>query len=448
MSRLATIGAGSESGEKTVFAYGFDEAGFPTQREAFARAGLGRIKFIPFYDSTSLDAADGVIIPQGIFEELEAEPSALGPETYVRVDKTSLLERERQIFNLLRAGKWVCFLVGEIVDEVSKGIHLEAIHDTDLCKRILNAFTVGRRRRYELYTDAPPRHARAIEGEFESYVSTYGAPTTVFELPHLLPYEKHVVVEFGDEAVGIEIGAQLFFLPFRSREKSASAALSVAETVARAIVSYRQNRTVKVPSWVGEFKFNNEEKLYLEINALLEKVNQLECQLLSWKEYKVILDASGDQLVNTMAAILESVFDFVVDVDKLHHRILIKKESQRPVLVIEIAGTEGPVERHFIDQVQAQRQSLKLPDRFPAVLCINNDMSIQDVAKRAEVPVADDCVRYAKAHHVLIVRTVDLLMLMRHLEADPHRGKKLLHLFLAGGGWLKADLQSYRILST
>ena len=448
MARLANIGAGSEPGEKTVFAYGFDEAGFQTQRESLVRAGIGHIKFIPFYDSTSLDAADGVIIPQGIFEELKAEPSALGPETYVRVDKTALLERERQIFNLLRAGKWVCFLVGEIVDEVSEGIHLESIHDTDLCKRILNAFTVGRRRRYTLYTDAPPRHVRAIESEFESYVSAYGAPTTVFELPHLLPYEKHVIAELGDESVGIEIGAQLFFLPFRSREKSASAASSIAETVARAIFTYRRHRVVKVPSWVDEFRFKNEEKLYLEINSQLEKVNQLECELLSWKEYKVILAASGDQLVNTMAVILESVFDFILDIDKLNQRILIKKESQRPVLMIEIASTEGPVEQLFIDRVQAHRHSLALPERFPAVLCINNDMSIQDVAKRAENRVADDCIRYAKAHHVLIVRTVDLLMLMRQLEADPHRGKKLLHLLLAGGGWLKADLQTYRILDS
>jgi hypothetical protein len=446
MSRLANIGAGSESGEKTVFAYGFDEAGFHTQRDSVALAGIGRIKFIPFYDSTSLDVADGVIIPQGIFEELEAEPSALGPKTYVRVDKTSLLERERQIFNLLRAGKWICFLVGEIVDEVSEGIHLESIHDTDLCKRILNAFTVGRRRRYELYNHTPPRHARAVESEFESYVSAYGAPTTVFELPHLLPYEKHVLVEFGDQPVGIEMGAQLFFLPFRAPEKSALAASSIAETVARAIFTYRQNRIVKLPSWVDEFRFKSEEKLYIEINSLLEKVNQLECQLLSWKEYKVILTASGDRLMTTMAAILESVFDFNLDIDKLHQRILIKNESQRPVLLIEVAGTEGSVEKQFIDRLQAHRQSLALPDRFPAVLCINHEMSIQDITKRAEARVPEDCVRYAKEHHVLIVRTVDFLMLMRQLETDPHRGKKLMHLLLAGGGWLRADLQTYRIL--
>jgi len=446
MSRLANFGAGSGSGEKTVFVYGFDEAGFHTQRESVALAGVGRIQFIPFYDSTSLDGADGVIIPQGIFEELEAEPSALGPETYVRVDKTSLLERERQIFNLLRAGKWVCFLVGEIVDEVSEGIHLESIHDTDLCKRILNAFIVGRRRRYELFTDAPPLHVRATESEFESYVSTYGTPTTVFELPHLQPYEKHVIVEFGDQPVGVEIGAQLFFLPFRSLEKSASAASSIAETVARAIFTYRQNRVVKLPSWADEFRFKSEEKLYLEINSLLEKVNQVECQLLSWKEYKVILTASGNQLVNTIVAILESVFDFNLDVDKLHQRILIKKDNQRPVLLMEIVGTEGSVEKQFIDRLQAHRQSVALPDRFPAVLCINHEMSIQDITKRAAAGVSDDCVRYAKERNVLIVRTVDFLMLMRQLETDPHREKKLMHLLLAGGGWLKADLQTYRIL--
>ena len=200
MSRISELNDNQVAAETRVFAYGFDAAGFHTQRESISLTGVGRIEFLDFHDSTSLEAADGVIIPQGIFEEINSQPSRfVGPRTTVSVAKPLLLERERQLFNLLRAGKWVCFLVGEIVDEVSQGIHSEPIHDTDLCKRILNAFAVGRRRKYQLYTGTR-RQVKAREKEFESYVRAYGTPTTVFEFPHLHPIERHVIVEFGQQA--------------------------------------------------------------------------------------------------------------------------------------------------------------------------------------------------------------------------------------------------------
>jgi hypothetical protein len=190
--------------ETRIFTYGFDAAGFPTRDKLVFLFDVGTIEFIDFNDAISLEVADGVIIPQGIFEKIESRPSTFGRRTTVSVHKSSLLERERQVFNLLRAGKWVCFLVGEIVDEVSQGMHLESIHDTDLCKRILNAFVVGRRHRDYLDIDTPPE-VRVREKEFEPYVGDYGTPITVFELPHSQPIERHVIVEFGDKPVGLNL---------------------------------------------------------------------------------------------------------------------------------------------------------------------------------------------------------------------------------------------------
>jgi hypothetical protein len=445
MSRIAELGDKRVAGETAVFAYGFNAAGFHTHHESLSLAGVGRIEFLDFYDSTTLEAADGVIIPQGIFEEISSQPSRLiGPRTTVAVDKSLLLERERQVFNLLRAGKWVCFLVGEIVDEVSQGIHLESIADTDLCKRILNAFTVGRRRKYDIDT---PREVRARGKEFESYVRHYGTPTTVFEFPHLHPIERHVIIEFGEQAVGIELDAQLFFLPFHSTRKDSSTALAIAQTVARSITQYRKNRIVEIPRWVDELKFKNEEGLYLEINSLLEKVNRLESQLLSWKDYKGILTTSGNRLRNKVVAILESVFEFKVDQDQNRESLIITDHNRRPILMMDARGTEGSVEKDFIDEIHRHRKIAGLPDTMPAVLLVNSDMLIHDITKKAEARVRDEVVNYAKDLNVLIVRTIDLLLLMRQLEKDTHRGSKLTRLLLSGGGWLKMDLEDSRTMA-
>ena len=444
MSRISELNDNQVAAETRVFAYGFDAAGFHTQRESISLTGVGRIEFLDFHDSTSLEAADGVIIPQGIFEEINSQPSRfVGPRTTVSVAKPLLLERERQLFNLLRAGKWVCFLVGEIVDEVSQGIHSEPIHDTDLCKRILNAFAVGRRRKYQLYTGTR-RQVKAREKEFESYVRAYGTPTTVFEFPHLHPIERHVIVEFGQQAVGIELDAQLFFLPFHSRRKDFPTALAIAQTVARSISQYRNNRIVDIPRWVDELKFKNEEDLYLEINSLLEKVNRLESQLLSWKDYKSILTTSREQLRNKVVVILESVFDLQVSQEENRDSLIVTDHDRRPILMMETRSAEGSVEKAFIDEIHEHRKIAGLPASMPALLLINSDMLIHDVAKRAEARVPGEVASYAKTLNVLIVRTIDLLLLMRQLEKDTRRGGKLTRLLLSGGGWLKTDIEKPR----
>ena len=437
MSRISALSDNRVAGETRVFAYGFDAAGFHVHHEAMSLPGAGRIEFIDFYDSTSLEAADGVIIPQGIFEEFASRRSPFGPKTTISVSKGSLLERERQVFNLLRAGKWVCFLVGEIVDEVSQGMYSEPIHDTDLCKRILNAFMVGRRHKYHVYTGTR-REVRAREKEFESYVREYGTPTTVFEFPHLHPVERHVIVEFGEQAVGIELDSQLFFLPFHPPAKDSSTALSVAQTVTRAITLYRRSRVVEIPHWVDALRFNSEEELYLEINSLLEKVNRLESQVLSWKDYKSILTTSGNQLRNKVVVILESVFDLKVKQEENRESLIITDHDQHPILIMRTRSAEGSVEKAFIDESHEHRKISGLAN-MPVVLLINSDMLIHDITKRAEAQVRDEVVNYAKDLNVLIVRTIDFLLLMRQLEKDAHRGRKLTHLLLSGGGWLKID---------
>ena len=110
-----------------------------------------------------------------------------------------MLERERQVFNLLRDGKWICFLVGEITDQIAQGLHSEPIFDTDLCKRILNAFLIDRRRRYRLEI---PLELKVRDEEFEPYMRHYGRPTTVFELPQDLPTERHAIAWLGNGVVG------------------------------------------------------------------------------------------------------------------------------------------------------------------------------------------------------------------------------------------------------
>jgi len=432
---------------ETVFAYGFDQAGFTTTHDPIIIDSTLTIQFVDFYSSRDLTEADGVIVPQGIFEKIETRTDLFsglfGEKSFVLVDKSLMLERERQVFNLLREGKWVCFLVGEIIDEIAQGLHSEPIFDTDLCKRILNAFMIDRRRRYRLEIPLP---LKVRDEEFEPYMMRYGRPTTVFELPQDLPTERHAIAWLGNGVVGMEIDAQLFFLPFETSRHTLEVAHHVLTLLTPAITQYRRDRIIAVPDWVDDFHFNSEQPLYLEINDLLGKVNRLESELASWKDYKAILSSSGIYLRNKLIALLESVFDLKVQPIDREERFLVVKDDDSPVALIQSEGTPGALEKTAVDHLARSRQQHGLRDSFPAVLLINNDMTITNIRERSTTTVAQEILQYATSQNVLVVRTIDLLFLVNHLEKSSNKKSRLLHILTSGGGWLKATSGGYDIL--
>ncbi len=428
-----------------IFAYGFDAAGFDTRAEPISLADGSRMEFIHFSDPAHLDAADGVIVPQGIFEKFTTRRSPFGARTEISIHKASLLERERQIFNLLRKGSWVCFLVGEIIDQAAEGLHLESISDTDLCKRILNAFEVKRRRRYRVDV---PRDLRVRDNEFKFYVDRSGQPMTVFELPVEHAIERRVLVELDGLVVGFEFDTQLFFLPFQASDREWATALSIAKEAALAISSYRRNHIVEIPAWVDELRFKGEESLYVEINALLEKTNRLESQLESWKDFKGVLTTSGTLLRSKVIAILESFFQLEVDqVEETRVHAVIIGGDDAPSVMIQAASTERGIQIELLDQMDSHRKRHWPSTPMPAVLFINNDIPMIGIDARLKTDVPEELVKHARDLNILMVRTIDLLFLMRHLEEDPQRKSRLMHIFSSGGGWLKADADGYEVVS-
>jgi len=432
---------------ETVFAYGFDQAGFTTTHDPISINSSVTVQFVDFYSSRNLNEADGVIIPQGIFEKIETRTDLFsglfGEKTFVLVDKSLLLERERQVFNLLRDGKWICFLVGEITDQIAQGLHSEPIFDTDLCKRILNAFMIDRRRRYRLEI---PLDLKVRDEEFELYMRYYGRPTTVFELPQDLPTERHAIAWLGNGVVGMEIDAQLFFLPFESSRRTLEVATHILTLLTAAINQYRRDRIIAVPDWVDEFHFKSEEPLYLEINDLLGKLNRLESELASLKDYKAILASSGIYLRNKLVALFESVFGLKVQCMDREERFLVVKDDDSPLALVESEGIQGPVQMASIERLARARKQHGLSDSFPAVLLINNDMAITNIGERSATTIAPGILENAVRQNVLVMRSIDLLFLLNHLEKSPNKKRRMLDLLTSGGGWLKASTGSYDVI--
>src|SRR5881394_3193236 len=66
----------------TIFAYGFDAAGFAAPSDPLELPKL-LIRFVPYASEESLEPADGIITASGIFEEWESSNSYMGRSSWL-----------------------------------------------------------------------------------------------------------------------------------------------------------------------------------------------------------------------------------------------------------------------------------------------------------------------------------------------------------------------------
>ena len=237
----------------TVLAYGFDTIGFDFDGPATYLTESAEVEFCPFANTPRLGQADGMIIPQGIFEKF-VDGTPWPSSTTVRVFEQQLLECDRQVANLLEGGKWVCFLVGAITDFAPYGYGFRSCNDTDLCKRILNRFGIKR----SLVKETPCSWTRV--NEFSRYFREYGVARTAFDILWSEHPEARELGEVGQTTVAFELSGRLFFLPCHPMRHDRTGANELAETVSSAIIGYQKERRMEQPARGDRPEFGVKEK--------------------------------------------------------------------------------------------------------------------------------------------------------------------------------------------
>lgn len=429
----------------TIYVYGFDRIGFDIKKPVKKRIKQFNIHFIPFKDDQPLDSADGVIMPQGIFEVFESYSSRWrGSYVNVQIYKDLLLHREREIFNLIKNGKWVCYIVGEITDSVTSGqfgIETKDVHDTDLCKRTLNALRIRR----NAIEGNPYLHCKV--DEFRKFIEKYGVAKTEFEIPKDNNDEFKILIESNDITSGFEFQKKLFFIPAHFVNISNNALFTMAEELTEAIFNYIAKRQLDTPPWLSEIKFAKESILSDKLNKLRKKEIDIEKKLTQFQNYKAILTTSGDILHELISKILHEYFLIRIDSsDNKKEDIKVLNEKGDIIAFVEVKGTKRSVKREYINQVDSHRERAGVTNETHGILIINNEMSIEGIENRKEAVIAKEQIIHATNMNVLIIRTIDLLNLMLLLEKDQDRKSRFLSIVLNNSGWLKVESNKYDII--
>jgi hypothetical protein len=437
-------------GEKQlVCAYGFDKLGFagPTDKStATWEAEHAKVVWLPYGDHRPFEEFDGVIMPQGIFEEIKIRNNTVFGDPYgtVNCDRDLMLEKDRQMRNLTNAGGWICFLVGEIVESVpdGSGYGTRPVRETDLCRRALEGLDIE-------YQNEPRglTGLSAIQNEFIKYVEEHGVAKTLL-IPRRNKHAKVLVELTEDHPVGVEVFARFFFLPFLTTRKDFQHAKNVGSLAAESVIAYRRKVNEEAPQWVNELRFEEEIKLLEHVDQLQEKLDATKGELDKWCKYKRILVRSGDPLKDDVVAILTEYFGLKVDSIDAGREDFKILASESVVCLGEVKGTNSGVKREHVNQVDSHRERNDLDIQTAGLLVINNQMDIASIEERLKTTVPEEQIVHARSMNVLIVRTVDLLFFMRHVEGDSDRSEKLLRVLSDGGGWLSADTQGYRIVNS
>jgi hypothetical protein len=209
--------------------------------------------------------------------------------------------------------------------------------------------------------------------------------------------------------------------------------------LAEALTSTVNKLTIEIPDWVNAFKFSEELKLLERQVALYGELQQLEGHLARFDHFKRVLLADGDQLVEAVTRVLKDGFGFQVD-DTDEHRedLKIIDEERKPLVFLEVKGTNAGVKREHVNQADSHRERALLATDFPTVLIINTHIKNARTLDEKDKQVPGEQVVHAVRNNVVVLRTLDLLGLLNLVNTGTMTAESVLELLRGGGGWLRA----------
>jgi len=428
--------------KQNIIAYGFEILGFNIpENSSQIIAGDFTIQFFPYGEVPDFNNIHGIIIPQGIFENIKVKPNYFQKSYDIEHSGDLVSDFEKKILNFVKDKGWVCFLVRDIYDTLPGDYPCNAkdVSKTDLCKRILNRLDIRRR----AVNDIADIHSKY--DEFKWFTEDFGVAKTTFTLYSDYRYDYRILsCHDSDNITGLEVVTKFFFLPFHTTNIKWENLKSFIPKLAASIYDYRKKRLIETPLWLNDFQFVKETELIKTKQELEEQLEDVKTQLQNWNRYKAILTTSGENLKNIAISMLENFFELKIDpTDNLIEDAKILDENDGIIAVIEFKGTNKGIKREYINQVDTHRERLGLSANTMGLLIINNEMDIEGIDSRLATIVSEEQIKHAKKFNVLIIRTVDLLFLMKHLENNTDRKTIFLNL-IKDSGWLCADKNEYK----
>ncbi len=289
-------------------------------------------------------------------------------------------------------------------------------------------------------------YVRALRGEIDRFVSLYGVAYT-----HFINYNKDlpwsILAKVNHLNVGFILGTQAFFIPSLIPEQHHVS--EYFEILSEALVSIVNKLEYEIPEWVMAFKFSEEDLIEERKDILISEIRQINERMGILNNFKRSLLSDGDLLVESVTHIFENGFGFRVDnFDEYREDLKILGTNGSPIIFCEVKGTNTGVKREHVNQADSHRERAELPDDFPTLLIINTHIKNSRNLTEKDKVVPSEQVKHAARNNVLIVRTFDLLMLLKLMLSSKITQNEVIALLLKKDGWLRVSENGYEVLTS
>lgn len=204
-----------------------------------------------------------------------------------------------------------------------------------------------------------------------------------------------------------------------------------------------------VPTWVNELEFDIESTLKDQINSLEEGIKERSGELDQLERFKGILSWSGEQLVAGVAEVLSAGLTFSTDtIDEFREDLKLLNEAGETWCVAEVKGVNRGVKREHINQTDSHRERSGFSSATPALLVVNVAMRARKSIAGRDVPIADEQILHAKSMNVLIIRTLDLLRLVKLYFSEAVSRDEVQGLFSSESGWLRVSDSDWKVVTS
>ena len=389
------------------------------------------IDFEAYGTGCRFDDYDAVFVFQGIFERFTRKTGFHESYLVHNYDTNELDKRKKELAQLLRKGGFACFLlVSPFIDRADR----VDTSNTDLTKYYLNHDSLYRK---SFAGGGRATGIRAVVSEFASFVDRFGAAYTYFHYYGESLFVHKLAVS-GNVVVGARFGRNIYAIPSLMPDNTEEVLREYFTSLANALVALENKKLHEVPDWVRDFEFTEESGLARDRADLETQLQNLANQQDQLESYKLALVASSDDLVAIVSQILETGLGIPVNViDEFREDIKLLDNKGEAIAVAEIKGTNRGIKREHVNQADSHRERSEFDPSFPALLIMNTHIRGARTVAEKNKDVPAEQVSHAANNKILILRTLDLLNLLRRVRSGKTTRDAALRLILENVGWLQ-----------
>lgn len=423
----------AEEDKPKILVYGINRVGYTVHKDNI-KTRLCVLHFEPFNTREKFQDYDGVILFQGIFEKIKTYKSYGRSYTTIECCTDELQRRKKQYELLMGKKGFICFLlIAPFIDRAGS----RNTSNTDLAKWALN--------RSGLYRDdigTLETSLRAVRNEFIDFLKHFGAAYTKFSYDDALELKE--ICKYGTDATGIILRNREYFVPTLEPEKYRTE--EFLRVLAEALISTHKKLLEEIPDWVNQYKFEEEKKLIEKERRLHEIIDKIDQRMLQFREYKKCICYNDELLRESIIEILRDGFDLKIDdTDEFKEDFKIIDSKGKPVILVEVKGTNKGITRQHINQTDSHRERAGLDQKLPSILIVNTNIKKSNSLRDKYQKVAKEQIKHAEKMNVLVMRAIDFLNMLYLKEKGEVKKKDFVDTLRQKSGWLEASQESWSI---